>query len=124
MSNNTAVLVEAASTGNLSVTVSDVGNQLNGASPGALSIDSASLDVGDLVLVKDQSDDTQNGLYRVTNLGDSFTSFVLNRDTDISLQAGLIIVVVNGSSNAGTMWVNQNELVESGVTSMNFIGSI
>jgi len=122
--NNTAVLAAAASTTNLSVSVADDGNQLNGTSPGPLSIDSASLSVDDLVLIKDQSDDTQNGLYRVTSLGSSFSAFVLNRDTDISLQAGLIIVVVNGSSNASTMWVNQNELVESGVTSVNFIGSI
>ena len=121
---NTAVLAAAASTTNLSVSVAGDGNQLNGTSPGPLSIDSASLSVDDLVLIKDQSDNTQNGLYRVTSLGSSFSAFVLNRDTDISLQAGLIIVVVNGSSNAGTMWVNQNELVESGVTSMNFIGSI
>jgi hypothetical protein len=82
--------VRVASTANLTLT-----------GPGA-SIDGVSLASGDRVLVKDQSDATENGVYVFTGSGTAMT-----RATDASTFAeleGAVALVVEGTANGGTSW--------------------
>ena len=51
-------------------------------SNGAFSIDGVTPSQNDRILLKDQSTATQNGLYRVTTVGDGSTAYVLTRTPD------------------------------------------
>ena len=72
-----------ATTANLSATYSNgtagVGATLTASSNGALSIDGVSPVVNDRILVKDQTDAKQNGIYIVTTVGDGSTAFCINK---------------------------------------------
>lgn len=50
----------------------------------AIVVDGISLLAGDRVLVKDQADATQNGVYEVTNVGDDTSNWVLARAADFN----------------------------------------
>ena len=70
----------------------------------ALGIDGITdLAVGDRVLIKDQSNQTENGIYTVTRLGSSSTPFVLTRATDANtgnkLTSGSVVYVEEGNTN-------------------------
>jgi hypothetical protein len=65
------------------------GATLTGDANGALpNIDGVGLSVGQRVLVKDQADPVQNGIYTVTVLGDAGTPFELTRATDADIGGG------------------------------------
>ena len=67
--------------------------------------------LNDRILVKDQSDQTQNGAYTVTTLGNASVSWVLTRATDYNqtsqIDAGDSFFVQQGSLNKDTTWVEQ-----------------
>jgi len=71
---------------------------------GALSIDGVTPSIGDRVLLKDQTDGKQNGIYTVTVVGDGGTSYVLTRATDFDSSAeiltGAYTFITAGSVNA------------------------
>ena len=98
--------VRVASQSNISGTynngTSGVGATLTAGSNGAVSIDSVSLTSGDRVLVKSQTDASENGIYSVTTVGDGSNPFVLTRTTDADSSAevtgGLFTFVEEGSS--------------------------
>jgi hypothetical protein len=74
---------------------------LNLASPGA-AIDGVSLSNGDRVLVKDQSDASENGLYYWNGAASAMT-----RTNDASTAAELeqaVVTVEEGTTSAGTTW--------------------
>ncbi|MEM9444857.1 MAG: hypothetical protein AAGA18_05835 [Verrucomicrobiota bacterium] len=81
-----------ATTGELAATYDDATDRLTSTSVGALVVDGITLTEqgsdgapGDYVLVKDQSDPTQNGLYEVIESGDGATAWILERtDSDLS----------------------------------------
>lgn len=82
--------VRAASTGNLALS-----------GPGA-SIDGVTLSSGNRVLVKDQNDEAENGVYVFTGSGTPMT-----RAPDASTFAeleGAVVIVTEGTANAGTSW--------------------
>jgi len=56
-----------------------VGATLTATSNGALTIDTVTPNVGDTILIKDQSVKLQNGPYKVTQIGDTNTPFILTR---------------------------------------------
>ena len=61
--------VRAASTGNLAGTYSSVAKTLTLSTETAVSVDGVSLSVGERVLVKDQSTQSENGIYTLTTQG-------------------------------------------------------
>ena len=84
----TRIIVRAASTGNISLS-SDLQN--------GDTLDGVTLATDDKVLVKDQSDNTQNGVYKVVASGTA------SRDPDfdtVDELAGQMIIVKEGSVNA------------------------
>jgi hypothetical protein len=77
---------------------------------GTPTIDGVTLIVGDLILVKNQTTGTQNGIYMVTgNTGNTWT-----RTIDTCLGAQLLAVsvyVLSGTVNGGTQWVCSNTTI-------------
>jgi hypothetical protein len=82
------------------------------------------------VLVKNQTSSAQNGVYTVTNQGSGSTNWVLTRATDFdtagpgvdTIAPGDFFLVVFGTANANTAWVQQTPLpVTVGTTGITFI---
>ena len=100
-----------ATTADLSATYNNgtlgVGATLTASSNGALSVDSVTPSVADRILVKDQTDASENGIYVVTTIGDGSTAFVLTRatpeDQPAELTGGSFVFVEEGTigSNNG-----------------------
>jgi hypothetical protein len=70
----------------------------------ALAIDGVNLVVGDRVLVKNQTNTTENGIYIVSNIGSASTNWVLTRasdqDTSTQFKRGSAVEVFAGSVNS------------------------
>ncbi len=134
--------VKAASTGNFASTRSagsadasggnGIGETLTASSNGALVIDGVSLSANDRVLIKNQTDATQNGIYVVTNAGGSSAAAVLTRATDADnsvdgeVREGLFAFVQNGTENQRDGFVllaeasRAGEIFQLGTDSLNF----
>ena len=117
--------VSVATTGNLTVTYNNSAGTLTATSNGALSIDSVTPSQGDRVLIKDQTTQTQNGIYTVTTVGDGSTAFVLTRspdaDTASELTGGTFFFVEQGTSNADNGYVaTHNGTPTFGTTNITF----
>lgn len=80
-----------------------------------LAIDGVAAVVGQRVLVKDQTDTTQNGIYDVTNIGSSTVAWVLTRSTDFNTASemipGDVIYIISGTINAVTSWMLTSTVV-------------
>jgi len=107
--------VRVASESNLSATynngTSGVGATLTADANGAVSIDSTSLTSGDRVLVKAQTDASENGIYSVTTVGDVSNPYVLTRTTDADSSSevtGGMFTFVEEGSNADAGFVLSN----------------
>jgi len=98
--------VRVATTGNLSATYNNgtggVGATLTADANGAVNIDSTALSLNNRVLVKDQSTGTENGIYKVTTVGDVSNPYVLTRTDDANSSAdvtgGLFCFVEEGTA--------------------------
>ena len=106
--------VRMGTTANLSATynngVSGVGATLtNSGSQAALSLDGINAAQGDRVLVKNQTNLEENGIYTVTTVGDGSTNWVLTRATDADenaeLTGGAFCFVESGTDNADNGYV-------------------
>lgn len=101
--------VRCATTGNLATSYSSGAQTLTANSNGAASIDGESLNLNDRVLVKDQTSQTQNGIYDVTTIGDGSNPFVLTRSADFNqtaeVGAGSFTYVEAGTANQGKSFV-------------------
>ena len=82
----------------------------NAGTNAALVIDSVNMVLNDRVLVANQTDQTQNGVYTVTTVGNGSTAWVLTRSTDTDTAApsdpdafgkGDAFFIKEGSTNAG-----------------------
>ena len=107
--------VRVASESNLATTynngTSGLGATLTADANGAVSIDSISLTLGDRVLVKAQSDASENGIYSVTTVGDVSNPYVLTRTTDADSSSevtGGMFTFVEEGSNADAGFVLSN----------------
>jgi hypothetical protein len=98
-----------ATTANLTATyvngLSGVGATLtNSGTQAVLNIDGLALAIGNRVLVKDQTTNSQNGVYNVTDAGSASTNWVLTRVTELDnyLQfvRGLTVQVFAGTTNS------------------------
>lgn len=84
---------------------------------GAQTIDDVAVVAGNRVLVKNQSDQTENGLY-VAAAGAWARS--TDADTGTELLAGTVYVRAGGTTNGGTQWANNNTAITIGVTNITF----
>ena len=82
----------------------------NAGANAALVLDDISMTLGDRVLVSNQTDQTQNGVYTVTTVGDGSTAWVLTRSTDTDTSGpsdpdafgkGDAFFIKEGTTNAG-----------------------
>ena len=128
--------VRAEVIGNMTATynngTSGVGATLtNAGTQTAFVADGVSLDVGDRVLVYEQTDATQNGVYVVTIVGDGSTNWVLTRADDAdsyapsdpdTLGEGDAFFVKEGDTAAGELYVcNTTGTITFGTTNITFI---
>ena len=134
---HTPVRVESPNTaGNLNATynngTSGVGATLtNAGTQAALVIDGVTLSVNDRVLIYNQTNATQNGVYTVTNTGSVSTNWVLTRSTDTdsygfdspnALSEGSTFFVTSGSTGAGeTYTCNTSGVITFGTTNITFV---
>ena len=121
-----------ATTGTLTVTYANgtagVGATLtNAGTQAALTLDSIVLNVGNRVLVKDQTAALQNGIYTVTNVGSASTNWVLTRATDFDqspngeIGGGDFVFVQEGTANADNGYVvTTNGTITVGTTSIDW----
>ena len=88
-----------------------IGATLTATANAALAIDSVSVNNGNRVLIKNQADAKQNGIYIVTDKGSASTKWILTRATDSNnstideVAAGDAVYVLYGSTNTNQSFV-------------------
>lgn len=104
----------------------------NSGTAGPITIDGVALSLGDRVLLYEQTDATQNGIYTVTTVGTSIpaTNWVLTRATDAdsygasdpdALGQGDAFFVLEGDAGAGELYVMNTEgTITFGTTNITF----
>jgi hypothetical protein len=125
--------VVAATTANLNATYSNgtsgVGATLtNAGTQAAFSTDGVSPVIDARVLVKNQTTQTQNGIYTLTTVGDGSTNWVLTRATDADnnptgeMKNGDELSCVGGTVNAGKSFINSTTVdpIVIGTTAITF----
>ena len=105
----------AASTGPLPLSdyangTAGVGATLTGNANGALgTVDGVTLSVSTRVLVKNQANQVQNGIYVVTDVGSAGTKWVLTRSSDFNssanISSGAYVFIEQGVTQSDTGWV-------------------
>jgi hypothetical protein len=95
----------------------------------ALSVDGGSPAVGQRILLKNQTNGAYNGVYTVTAVGSGAAAWVLTRATDYDtsgsgtneIDVGDLMLVLSGTVNANTQWVQQTPLpITVGTTALVF----
>ena len=105
----TRIVCEAATTANISLS-SDLQN--------GDTIDGVTLATGDQVLVKNQTTDSQNGIYTVVSSGTASRSTEYDAIAEIS---GQMVVINQGSTNDNTLWLcTTNSSASLGSDSISF----
>ena len=90
--------------GGVGATLTNAGTQI------VLSIDGVATVSGDRILVNNQLNQTQNGVYVVTNIGSVSTNWIMTRSTDFDnspigeIQLGDFVFVESGNTLASTGW--------------------
>ncbi len=105
---------------------SGVGATLTGNANGALAaVDGVTLVLNDRLLVKNEVAPENNGLYKVTQVGDGSNPYILTRVTDADTAAELLQAAVfaeEGTANADTAWVGTADApITVGTTGLPFI---
>jgi hypothetical protein len=112
---------------------SGIGATLTAVAVGSLTIDGYTLVVGDVgkrLLIKNESTQANNGVYTLTQAGTAILPYILTRATDYDssgsgtneVDQGDLILVINGTTNANTSWVEQTPLpITIGTTAIVFI---
>jgi hypothetical protein len=110
---------QAATTANLTpVTLSGTGvgkTITNAGAQVAFAVDGYNGIVNDRILVKNQTTPKDNGIYVLTTVGSGATNWVLTRATDFDqasaseVAVGASVIVVNGTANAHTNWVETGQ---------------
>ena len=117
--------VRVATTGNLAGSYNNGNGTITASSNGAISIDGVSLSADDRVLVKDQTNQVENGFYKVTTVGSGSAVFVLTRTPDgdeaDELTGGAFTFVEEGTANADNGYVaSHNGTPTVGTTNITF----
>jgi hypothetical protein len=96
------------------------GTNVNIAAPGT-SIDTVSLNIGDRVLLKNQTDATQNGIY-VFNGASTPMTRALDATSSSDVKSGMFVLVTEGSVNAGVGFVlSTTGTITVGTTALTFV---
>jgi hypothetical protein len=111
---------------------SGVGATLTASSNGTLTVDSyvlLSTDVGKRILIKNEATGANNGVYTLTQAGTVLLPYILTRATDYDtsgsgtneIDQGDLMLVLAGTVNANTSWVQQTALpITVGTTALVF----
>ncbi|HAT1746682.1 TPA: hypothetical protein I8Z16_003034, partial [Legionella pneumophila] len=104
---------------------SGVGATLTANANGAANIDGLALSLNDRVLFKDQSSSFQNGIYYVSQVGDGSNPAIFIRTTDFDTPAeivpGMLIPVLEGTTNQFTIWLNTSDPTTIGTDPIVFV---
>jgi len=109
---------------------SGVGATLTATANAALVVDSVTVTSGQRILVKNEATGANNGVYTVTQVGSGALPYILTRATDYDtsgtgtdeIDIGDLLLVISGTTNANTSWVQQTPLpITVGTTSIVFI---
>ena len=112
---------------------SGVGATLTANSNGTLTIDGytfVTADIGKRILVKNEAAGANNGVYTLTQEGSASQPYILTRATDYdtagtganSIDQGDLMLVLSGTANANTSWVQQTALpITVGTTAIVFV---
>lgn len=110
---------------------SGVGATLTAIANGTLKVDGGNAGVSDRVLVKDQQDPSQNGVYTVTTAGTGNSKWVMTRATDFDasgtgeIENLAVFRITSGSVNGDTYWITQVPAsVTVGTTAIEFTQAI
>lgn len=127
---NPAANVITSSTSNLTASYNNmaagVGATLtNSGTQAALVLDGVTVSVSDRVLIKNQSNTFENGIYTVTDTGSVSTNFSLTRATDFNtpslINATSVIPILQGSINSNTLWLIDSIVTTIGTSPITFI---
>jgi hypothetical protein len=112
----------------INLTSTYAANVLTSTTNFALVLDGVIVNVGDRILVKNQTAALQNGIYEVTATGDESNPFVLTRTTDADgtpaneVKGGIFTFVQEGTVNADSGWVVvSNDPITVGSTDVNWV---
>ena len=101
--------VRLASTANIAGTYNNGAGTITAGSNGALTVDGVTPSVDDRILVKNQTDATENGIYKVTTVGSGSAAYVLTRTPDADaaseITGGAFTFVEAGTANADNGYV-------------------
>jgi hypothetical protein len=112
---------------------SGVGATLTAVAVGTLTIDSYTLVIGDVgkrLLIKNEVTQANNGVYTLTQAGTTLLPYILTRATDYDtsgagtneVDQGDMMLVLSGTTNANTSWVQQTPLpITIGTTALVFL---
>ena len=104
-----------------------IGSTLTATANASLAIDAVSVSNGNRVLIKNQADAKQNGIYVVTDKGSASTKWILTRATDSDnhiideVSAGDAVYVLYGSVNTNQSFVAT--MIGSGTNNLVLIGT-
>jgi hypothetical protein len=103
----------------------------NSGTQAALVIDGVTVSAADRVLIYEQTDETQNGIYVVTDVGSVSTNWVLTRSADADtyvinsadgLSEGSSVFVQEGDTGAGELYTcNTTGVITFGTTNITFV---
>ena len=129
-------IITSASGDNDVLTLKDLNQELEGLKPkaavraattasislsGVQTVDGVSVDVGDRILVKDQSAASENGIYDVVDGGSWVRSSDMNELAPVDEVNGAYTFVQEGTSNAGKGFVQTGSVSDIGVDDLVFI---
>jgi hypothetical protein len=101
-------------TGGIGATITNTGANA------AIVVDTITLNSGDRVLVKNQTNQSTNGIYSVTTVGNASTRWVLTRTTDYDQPSEIlgkdVFYVAEGAVNQAASFVQLNAVTTVGVT--------
>lgn len=96
----------------------------NAGAMAAFTLDGVALALNDRVLIKNQANAFENGIYTVTTVGSGSINWVLTRalnyDQVAEMQAGNLVNVTGGTVNANTYWQQTNAIATVGTDSITF----
>lgn len=91
-------------------------------------IDGTSPPINSRILVKNQDNSFENGIYCLTEVGTDVIPWVLTRsfdyDTPDNIQQGDVVQVINGTFNSGSYWEQTLVVSSVGVSPINFLSLI
>ena len=102
--------------------VASTGNTaLSGLGAGAIVVDGITLADGDRVLLKDQTDPIENGIYTIGNIGvNAQYTRALDADTNEEVTQGMSTLIAEGTANARKMYVLTTAAPDVGVSALTF----